>query len=151
VPTDLRVQREDWPLLLIARDATHADGPDTLDPVRIQKGMFLLSMRGPQRDLYAFRPYNWGPYSPELVSDLNSLVALGLLHTEQEPGRTWARYRPTERGAARAGAVAEAVGGTTTRWMASVRRFLTTRSFTQLLSDIYDEYPTYATQSLFKR
>jgi DNA-binding PadR family transcriptional regulator len=143
--------REDWLLLLIDRDATGAGGPDALDPVRIQKGMFLLSKRGPKRDLYHFRPYNWGPFSSTVYGDLNLLENEALIAREQEPGRAWVRFRTTANGSERARAIAEDLKPSTVQWMAATRRFLTTRSFTRLLSDVYDEYPEYATESLFKR
>src|SRR5450755_729547 len=98
--------RDDWPLLFVDRESLGTSGPEALDPIRIQKGMFLLSMRGPCRDLYKFRPYNWGPYSSDLVGDLELLVSRGLLTTVQEPGRNWARFRPTSQGRERAGQMA---------------------------------------------
>ncbi|MGO9343405.1 MAG: hypothetical protein ACLP6E_12940 [Acidimicrobiales bacterium] len=79
------------------------EGPDALDPVRIQKGIFLLSERGPAQGVYQFRPYNWGPFSPALYGDLDLLCRLGYLKTEQVPGRTWKRYSVTLRGRASCG------------------------------------------------
>lgn len=57
---DVAHDRSDWLLLLLDRAALEASGPDELDPVRIQKGMFLLSERGSARGLYNFRAYDWG-------------------------------------------------------------------------------------------
>ena len=95
VQVDQETSRPDWALLLIANEALGVEGPETLDPVRIQKGMFLLSMRGPRGagDLYRFRPYNWGPFSSDLYGDLDFLVATGALTREHVSGRTWDRFR----------------------------------------------------------
>ena len=51
----------------------------------MQKGVFLLEQRGPEswRDTYRYSPYNWGPYSSELASDLTSLDESGLLLCER--------------------------------------------------------------------
>jgi hypothetical protein len=150
VPSPFQLTRQDWPLLLISRSALGVDGPETLDPVRIQKGMFLLSMRGPQRNLYSFRPYDWGPYSSTLNADLGALVAERALMTEAEPGRTWARYGPTSAGEGRASDVASYLPTATVQWLGQARRFLTTRTFSKLLSEVYEMYPEYATQSRFQ-
>jgi hypothetical protein len=149
--TGVVVTREDWPLLLTAREVLGVPGPDELDPIRIQKGMFLLSMRGPKRDLYRFRPYNWGPFSVDLYGDLDLLVANGMLVAQDQPGRAWARFKPTGEGVARARQVATQVGAPAVSWLGITRQFLTTRGFAKLLSDVYDEFPEYATASLFHR
>jgi uncharacterized protein len=149
--THMGIERADWPLLVIDRSALGTTGPDALDPIRVQKAMFLLSMRGPRRDLYRFRPYNWGPYSSDLDGDLRSLVPAGLLTTEYQAGRSWPRYRPTDEGHDRATIVAESLGDATVSWVAQARQFVTTRDFATLLNDVYEEFPDFATASLFRR
>jgi hypothetical protein len=144
-------ERDDWLLLLIDRDALEADSPKSLDPVRIQKGLFLLSMRGPARDLYSFIPYSWGPFSREVYRDLDGLVAKGLLRREPVPGQNWVRYSVTETGHERAQAFAKNLSAPDRDWLARVRRYLTDRSFGQLLREIYDAYPQYATRSRLSR
>ncbi len=111
--------------------------------------MFLLSMRGPRKGLYSFRPYNWGPFSPDVAEDINLLVRDSALVAESVPGRSWVRYRPTEEGASRAQQAASSVDHVARDWLCQTREFLTTRSFQQLLTDVYREYPDYATKSLF--
>ncbi len=148
--TESEIVRQDWPLLLIARDVLGVSGPETLDPVRIQKGIFLLSQRGPRRDLYTFRPYNWGPYSSELNSDLDFLVVTGMLKREQEPGRTWNRFRLTPQGEERARILAASLKQEAVEWLGKTRLFLTSRSFGKLLADVYEAFPEYATASLFR-
>jgi hypothetical protein len=143
------LDRSDWLLLLLDRAALGAHGPEELDPVRIQKGIFLLSKRGPARDLYGFQAYNWGPFSSDIYADLASLTRQGYLTEERALGRTWSTYRVTGRGHARATAAASEVGQTATGWLRQTREFLTTRSFAQLLRDVYALYPDYAVNSRF--
>jgi hypothetical protein len=137
--------------LLIARDALGVEGPEVLDPIRIQKGMFFVSQRGPKRDIYKFRPYNWGPFSSDLYGDLDFLVATGALTREHVPGRTWDRFRVTEVGLERARALAASLHQQEVAWLGQLRRFLTTRSFDKLLDDVYEAFPEYATESLYRR
>lgn len=147
--TGSALARSDWLLLLLDRAALGDTGPDELDPVRIQKGMFLLSKRGPARDLYDFRPYDWGPFSSGIYADLASLTRRGYLFEEKVLGRTWSTYRVTAQGHQRALAAAAAAGETATVWLRQARQFLTTRSFAQLLREIYSLYPDYAVNSRF--
>jgi uncharacterized protein YwgA len=141
--------RSDWLLLLLDRAALGAQGPDELDPVRIQKGMFLLSKRGPARDLYDFQAYDWGPFSSDIYADLASLTRQGYLTEEKVPGRTWSTYRVTARGHERAMALAAQMRDDHAAWLRQARDFLTTRSFAQLLREIYELYPDYAVNSRF--
>jgi uncharacterized protein len=141
--------RSAWLLLLLDREALGASGPDELDPVRIQKGMFLLSKRGPQRDIYDFQAYDWGPFSSAIYADLASLSRQGYLSEERVTGRTWSKYRVTPKGHERASVAASQVGMTSTAWLRHAREFLTTLPFSQLLREIYAMYPEYAVNSRF--
>jgi len=143
------LDRSDWLLLLLDRAALEAQGPEELDPVRIQKGIFVLSKRGPARDLYDFQAYDWGPFSSAIYADLSALTRRGYLSEEKVPGRTWSTYRVTARGHQRATAAAARVGQIATAWLRQTREFLTTRSFAQLLRDVYAMYPEYAVNSRF--
>jgi len=144
------MNRSDWILMLLAKDALGVNGPDAMDPVRIQKGMFMLSEIGPARGLYSFRPYNWGPFSSDIYRDLDSLVGAGLVRATQAPGRTWSLYSLTEQGATAAKSAAAAADEDDVKWLGQLRRFLTERSFAQLLKDVYAAFPGMATASHFR-
>jgi hypothetical protein len=108
-----------------------------LDPIRVQKGMFLVSMRGPGRHIYQFRPYHWGPFSGDIYADLDSLAVADLVECRPVPGQSWVTYGVTVRGAE---AGRDALGELDLKereWMASLLEFLTSRSFPQLLKDVY--------------
>jgi uncharacterized protein len=143
------LDRPDWLLLLLDRAALAATGPDELDPVRIQKGMFLLSERGPARGLYDFQAYDWGPFSSDIYDDLARLSRQGYLAEEKVVGRTWSTYRVTSRGHDRAAGMSTQIGPGAVGWLRQAREFLTTRSFAQLLRDVYAMYPDYAVNSRF--
>jgi uncharacterized protein YwgA len=146
---DTLMRRADWLLLLLSDRTLDPDGSTTLDPVRIQKGMFLLSKRGPHKQLYDFQPYNWGPFSRDVYSDLDQLVAQGLVEQESRPGQSWSLYKLSEDGYMLASKVASSTDENAVRWMAQLRRYLTSRSFNELLTEIYSLHPEYATRSQF--
>src|SRR3712207_6805354 len=96
----------DWLLILVGLDA----GGAGLEPVRVQKALFLLAREGgvPSRERYWFVPYNYGPMSPRVYRDVEALIAEGLLERVTVPGYTWGRIRATPRGRARASELAAA-------------------------------------------
>lgn len=137
--------------LLLASDAV-SSGAETqpLDRLRIQKGVFLLTQRGSVdwRDIYEFSPYDWGPFSRDLAFDLKELVDEGLLEKEPVSGHRYRRYRTTDRGndlLAR-----EGVTVPERKFVERTRAFVTSRSFSELLRDVYAEYPDYAIKSRFR-
>jgi uncharacterized protein YwgA len=81
--------RRDWLMLFISFEGA----PRGLDPVRLQKGMFLFGQEVaevPPDEKYTFRPYNYGPMSKAIYDDLDGLVADGLVEkvaVEGQAGR----------------------------------------------------------------
>jgi uncharacterized protein YwgA len=144
------VDRRTLPLFIASSRSEGADETEPLDRLRMQKGVFLLERRGPEewREAYAFGPYNWGPYSGALNSDLAELVVDGLLTAEHRIGR-YPAYRTTALGEKW---LNEQLSGTPDvhgDFVKKTRRFVTTRSFSKLLRDVYAAYPKYATRSRF--
>jgi uncharacterized protein YwgA len=146
------VRARDWLLLLIASEA----GPEALDPVRLQKGLFLLAEEAglPRRERYRFVPYNYGPMSRGLYRGLRDLVRAGLVERRPGPGLGWGRYRATGAGRERARELAAGLGPRGRDRLArleEIKARIAAQSFGALLSDVYDRYPSYATRSVFTR
>jgi uncharacterized protein YwgA len=146
------LEPRDWLLLLVALRGA----PEGLDPVRLQKGMFLLDIEGtlPQHECYAFRPYNFGPMSAGIYADVERLERDGLIERRTVPGKTWARARATPRGLERAAEllrVARERRPQDVRALAEIKRRTAHQSLSALLRDVYEHYPEFATRSLFQR
>jgi hypothetical protein len=145
----------DWLLLLIGLDAE--PGGSALDPVRVQKGMFLLAREGgvPPRERYWFVAYNYGPMSPRLYRDLEALERLGLV--ERREAGDGLRWRPVGVTAAGKARVGELLAGAapperaTIAWLRATKRVMLGLTFAELLTDIYARYPAYAARSVFRR
>lgn len=137
--------------LVLASDLTKGEGETfPLDRIRMQKAAFLVSMRGTSKlRTYAFEPYNWGPYSGNLNSDLRSLTVLGEVETELRSGHQYPAYSATSAGEARAREVWDTLEEREKDFLKVVRKFVTSRSFAQLLRDVYAAYPDYASRSQF--
>jgi uncharacterized protein len=143
--------RRDWLLILCA----YHGAPAGLDPVRVQKAMFLFARSGerPARERYEFRPYHYGPMSPHIYSDLDALVSKGLVEAHEVPGKRWSRYVASDRGRA----VAEGKLNTLTREhdkrsaqkLYAIKQDVANVSFNELLERVYREHPDMAVNSVF--
>lgn len=137
------VGRDDL-LLLMAKGAEEGTYP--FDAIRTMKSSFIVSQRGltEWRDLFDFRPYDYGPFDASVYRSRDSLVAQGLL--EVRPGNYDATCL-TDAGQAR---VQELEGqlGPSADWLKQIGRWASSRSFAQLLREVYTEYPDFADRSI---
>lgn len=145
------MRRSDWLLVFLVADP---DGP--LDPVRVQKGMFLLAMRAALEDVerYRFEPYTYGPMSRGLYGDVRRLCRDGLLDAIAIEGAAWRLLELTPAGRREAEDHTEHAARERPDVLAEVtaiRGEITGISFAELLAHVYDRYPDYAVRSVFRR
>jgi DNA-binding PadR family transcriptional regulator len=137
-------------LLFIALDGA----PRGLDPVRLQKGMFLFAQESDAdaEEKYSFIPYNYGPMSAQIYTDLDDLVSEGLVETVPVNGQSWSRYVATDRGRERGRALMSGeVPAPAARRLHAIKRDVASKTFREVLEDVYDRYPDFATKSVFRR
>jgi uncharacterized protein YwgA len=145
------MRRSDWLILLLA---AAPGGP--LDPVRVQKGMFLLAMEAPldEGERYDFEPYAYGPMSRELYRDVRRLSHERRLEEIPIEGATWHLLQLTPAGEARAERSRQHAArnrpGALAR-LATIREQISDLNFSELLERGYDRYPEYAVNSVFRR
>jgi uncharacterized protein YwgA len=139
------------PLLLASDQCATADESEPLDRLRIQKGVFLLAMRGPAQwsRLFQFAPYDWGPYSFDLASTVEHLLSRGMLAKEAVPGRRYMRYRTTSVGEHLIDQLSDEVTEEERTFIQATRRYVNSRSFARLLREVYKAYPAFAVNSRF--
>lgn len=141
------MNRRDWLLLTIA-----AGGGDGLDPVQLQKGLFLLGARGRQyvgHGFYRFVPHNYGPFSKEIYEDAEQLAAEGLITKERRSRRPWSAFTITDAGRDRANLIAQG-SDKGAQFLASTVNWVKTLSFNDLVQTIYKLYPQYRANSVFR-
>lgn len=144
------MRRQDWLILFLAADP---GGP--LDPVRVQKGMFLLAMAAslPDAERYEFEPYAYGPMSRRLYGDVRLLCRDRLLDTTPIEGAAWRLLHLSAQGARRALELNARAAGEqpgVLAELAAIRRRISTLSFSELLEYVYARYPEYAVRSVFR-
>jgi len=127
--------------------------PDGLDPVRIQKGLFLFAEEAPVplNQKYSFEPYNYGPMSKAIYADLDDLVMEGLLEQVPVKGQTWSRYKPSLRGIEAAHKLIPGLEVQPARQLFDIKQSVANMTFESLLDDVYERYPEHATRSVFLR
>jgi uncharacterized protein YwgA len=144
--------RRDWLLLMCA----YHGAPAGLDPVRLQKGMFLFARTHPLSvdQQYRFKPYDYGPMSPTIYRDLDDLVDLGLLTRHPVPGKRWSRYAATDLGRTMAEKRLRQLSEqdkAAARRLYEIKQRVATTSFNELLESVYRDHPDMAVNSVFQR
>jgi uncharacterized protein YwgA len=103
----------------------------------------------PELDAYfKFVPYDYGPYSFQLRTNLDTLLILGLIKTERTNDRT--DYYLTERGKQKAQTLSEKIDQKTKEKIIKLRQDGTKLGYMGVLSYVYARYPEYTTASKIK-
>jgi hypothetical protein len=138
-----RPTRTDWLLRFIAG----TDGYDgAVDVIRLMKGMFLFQeeKQAPPEVDYKFKPYDYGPFTPEIYRDTERLAEDSLVIGSPE-GKS---YRVTEVGRRYlAGVKFDAVSETE---LVDLRVEIDDLSFRDLLRRVYLAHPESAKRSIAK-
>ncbi len=144
------MNREDALLLFLTTPARRGTRLTALDPLRLMKGMFLVSMGGPDtlQGLFDFQPYSYGPFTPAVYRSAEHLRDMGLAAEEAVAGRSWRLVRPTALGEQRAADLAESVSPDELNAIEAAHEFVTTRGFVQLLRDLYTRFPDFAVNTV---
>lgn len=148
------MMRRDWLLLLLA----YRGAPDGLDPVRIQKAMFLLKAdlkeALPVPQCYTFSAYNYGPMSKQIYTDLDDLVDEGFVRKVPVNGQSWSHYVPSPRGLVageRVGAEAAESNLPAAQKLWEIKQAVANKTFDELLEFVYERHPEYEERSIFRR
>jgi uncharacterized protein YwgA len=144
------VKPRDRLLLFIALDGA----PRGLDPIRLQKGMFLFAMEesSASDEVYEFVPYHYGPMSTQIYRDLEHLTDQGLIEAAPVKGQSWARYSATKDGLIKARALlAQEPSQEAARRLHDIKVDVSSHTYQEVLEDVYDRFPEFASKSVFRR
>jgi hypothetical protein len=141
---------KDWTLLVIA---AAADTP--LQPVHLQKCLFLLGQRLSTAQLrvhefYTFEPYDYGPFCSAVYSDAEQLREEGLVHIDQPPALSYRLYSSTETGKLNATALIVKLDTDVASYLSRLVAWTTSLSFKQLVAAIYRDFPGMKVNSVFQ-
>ena len=127
-------------------------GSDSFYPVQVQKLFFLLDenipgeVDGPH---FRFEPYDYGPFDKNVYSELEAMRQDDFV--EIFP---WGRYggkiyKLTNKGREEGKKVFESISELAQEKIQEAVEFVRTRSFSQLVSEIYKRYPAMRENSVF--
>lgn len=140
------LSRLDWLVLFMGLPG----GPYPNDQIRIMKGMFLVAKEGPPpaRDLYSFTPYDYGPFDTQVYHDLDALRAEGVIDFETGIGTSQRLYRLTLQGEKKFVSLQALLPDALAEDLRRIKLRVTSKSFLELLRDIYGQYPSFASRSV---
>ena len=142
------MESKDWLLLFIAEKPDNKEAK--LDPIRIMKGMFYFTNKSNIPSIYEFEPYHLGPVSFSIYDDLDTLIETGYVTTEDVPGETWKNYLVTEAGLSQAQELKSQTNAESLDILREQKNLVSSLGFIDLLKKVYKEYPTYASESIFR-
>lgn len=128
--------------------------PQSVDPVRIMKGLFLFTQAvreirvAGDHELFDFEPMQYGPCATDVYSALDRFVLTGEVRPTPVPGETWSQFEATESGVAKAKAIAERGPSDAVLYLRQLREWCDNHSFTSLLRAVYARYPDFAAASV---
>jgi uncharacterized protein len=138
--------RQDWLLMALA---SREGAP--MDPVQVQKAMFLLSRELADdvgSGFYRFRPYNYGPFDAEIYTDLQLLAIRGLISIASS-SRGARLFSATPAGMRQGNDLLEELGPAARSYLRRVVEWVCSLSFADLVRAIYARYPDFRRNSVF--
>lgn len=138
-------ERQKWLLLFLGSDG----GAYPVDQIRVMKGMFLLDQaaRLPDRPMYHFDAYDYGPFDSAVYRDLDALKIDGLIRAVGRAGESRRFYDLTESGRMTYNKLFASQDETILATLCTIKHRVTSVGFEELLSGIYAEFPQYAANS----
>jgi hypothetical protein len=141
------MKRQEWLVQALA-----AAGDRGLDPVQLQKALFLFKERGRYAidSFYPFVPHNYGPFAAAIYADADDLEREGLVVKIRRRDRSWSTFALTELGRQHAVAMRRSIPDDGVAFLRSTVDWVKAQSFSDLVEEIYRLYPKYRVNSIFR-
>lgn len=143
------LKRGDWTLL-----STALARGEVLTPVQLQKAVFLMQELLPKdvqpEEPYVFIPHNYGPFSGDVYDDARDLAERGSVEISVPAAGGYVRYRATESGIQQGEVLTRKLSVETVRHAQAIVDWVRAQSFAGLVSAVYDRYPAYRVNSIFR-
>lgn len=126
-----------------------------LQPVQLQKSLFLLARKTPQQMLgeqarYHFKAYDYGPFDSQIYSDAERLEQEGLVTIRRPPEARYKEYAATAAGKQRAEFLKRNLTPEVNDFLEKIVAYTQSVTFNQLVTSIYQEFPEMKENSVFK-
>ncbi len=139
--------KRDWVLLSLFAAEGHS-----LQPVQLQKSLFLLGQSGTVngRWFFKFVPYDYGPYSRAIYDEADVLRDEGLVAVTPSPHVKWRQYSLSSAGRDEATALVAKASPRAWSYLGSAVEWVQSLSFTELVRSIYAHFPDFKRNSVFQ-
>lgn len=126
-----------------------AAGTGELSPVQVQKLFFILDEEVLSNPCFAFRPYNYGPFDPDVYREIESLAEDGL--AKITVGDFQHRiYRLTDQGVKSGQLKMQDAPEWVQTFIAELVEWIIPLSFDEIVAYIYEHYPHMKENSVFQ-
>jgi hypothetical protein len=146
---EIRMKPAEWALLVIA-----SAGGRPLQPVQLQKSLFLLSRNLPVEltagGFYQFEAYDYGPFSRMIYEDAEALEGAKFVRIQRPPEARFNLYSATTAGKDVADRLGALLPPRATAYVRDIVSFTQSLPFNELVSTIYLLYPDTKINSVFQ-
>ena len=142
------MKKKDW--ILIALDCSKSK---TLSPVQLQKSLFLLNYMHPgviSNNFYDFVPYHYGPFCLQIYEDADFLKSKNLININSNIIGRWKIYSITDDGLKYVDILKKKIKPEVYDYALEIVKWIKSKSFSQLISAIYKQFPKFKVNSVFK-
>jgi hypothetical protein len=139
------VERKEYVLACLS-----AGESKSFSPVQVQKLFFLIDRNVPHLvsgPHFSFEPYLYGPFDKAVYSELEALVAVGLIR--RVSAGKFSNYVLTDEGAEVGSRFFQELPVAAQHYVRTSVRIVQTLSFRHLVSAIYEAYPDMRKNSVF--
>jgi len=143
----ITMKKSDWIILILG-----SLNGGTFSPAQLQKSLFLIKENLTEEikgGFYEFVPYNYGPFCKDIYHDAEELENEGLININCPSDKKWCEYSITVKGLESYKRAVDKISSNAAEYIKKLVNAIKKLSFQQLISYIYNNYPTYKENSVF--
>ena len=124
-----------------------------ITPVQLQKTLFLIgkaNLTGIPTPLYQFEPYDYGPFDADIYRDAEELASNSLVTRGPAVHGNWTDTLVNSDGQTEAELLQKDLSDPMTQYIQDLTEWVMSLPFSSLVRTIYEKYPEYRVNSVFK-
>ena len=143
----VQLNNKEWILLVLALVEEKS-----LTPIQLQKCLFLVGRKiSTGKDYYNFKPYDYGPFALEIYRDAEELEKEGLINIVYASNFRWKLYSITPKGKKVVDEIEKRVLQSNIDMInTEIVGWVLEKGFRELVKKIYQKYPDFAVNSVFR-
>jgi len=142
------MKKKDWIFIVL-----NCSKDKTLSPVQLQKSLFLLKYMNPDtfsNNFYNFIPYHYGPFCLQIYEDADFLKSKNLININTNIIGRWKIYSINDKGLKYVDILKKKIKPEVYDYALEIVEWIKSKSFSQLISAIYKQFPEFKVNSVLK-